>query len=1163
MKAIERLLPLLSRQRPLLLAMTLGLLAAITNLFTIQLLANASMMLGGIFTMIAALIMAPRHALLASLIGTIGLSLSWHHSWGYLWYPLEVLFVGWMVRQRVHALIADLIYWLFIGIPLVYLVINNADQVSSSMQTVILTKQVLNGYLYTLLASFITMLPGIRTLPGARSLPLPSLQTYLTLAFGMICTLCLLSYGLLSERSYTHDHQQRVEAKLKFSSQHLTDDLETKLTQIQQQFANYAHLLSLTPPGSSETRMLTGLLKTTPELSSVVLLDAEGKEYRSIQTELFQRPLNTPLPTTYIDQHSAQEAGQNHVISFSPVLKRSRLNTYPMLAVSAPIYHSNQHDIRYTLQGLIDLKGFELTLQNFFKTEQLDYVIADDQNRVIFSSRNLSLPLLHPFLAQPKHSKYSPIAIETLTLELEQGEKEYFFNTIPTSNGWQVMALVDTSLELEILQQRYLRWVLFIVLASLSAIYLGKWLANLFTRPLLSLLKFNRHLKQEVIQGQFHYSEHQQLYNSLERKSNAIKTYYDSLEQQVHARTHELQVLNERMNRVLQSSSDGIVEIDAMGRINFANKTLAGWLAQEANQLQGLSVDQLLFPVDGAQTLEQCVHKARFTQSLSQGEGLLKIGQKVLELEFNVAPTLYENGQVGAVVMMRNIGSRKELQRTLEQVRHRTEQASRAKSDFVANMSHEIRTPLNAIAGLVQLFDRKNLSQQQHQFLQRMEHGTELLQGVVNDILDFSKIESGHLELESQAFDIEAVMAHLNLLLAARAQQHQLRLSCLVKDGVPRGLIGDPLRLTQIMMNLLSNAIKFTPQGSVVATVSCQPDSDDDKVKIRFEVSDTGIGISNDKLESLFSPFTQANSAISRQYGGTGLGLAISQRLVSLMGGQLEVSSILNHGSKFWFDIQMPVASAEQNLLQPPSSQQAPPDVMFFPQQVLVVEDNEVNLQITRLMLERIGLIPVLANNGEQALRILKQHPDLKLILMDLQMPEQDGLEVTAIIRQQPEYDAIPVIALTAHASLLDKQRCMEGGMQEHLSKPINMHDLIRVLSRFLRYQTVSSQGANQRFPAPTAKDAGEQLIYFLRHFGQLAQELQSLIDFEAWADANALLSKALKATSALPFHAIRGLIFTLQAELSQGHCSEGQLQALQVQIEKLQSLNQQPNPVS
>lgn len=1161
MKAFGFFSSWLTRQPPFTLATLFGLLGAITNLFVIPMVANTDLVLGGIFTMMAALLMAPRYALLASLIATVGLVISWGHGWGFIWFPLEVFFVSWMVRYKVHALLADLIYWALIGVPLVYLVLNNTQDISTPMQSVILSKQVLNGYLYTLLASFITMLPGIRVLPGVRALPLPSLQAYLTQAFGITCTLCLLSYGLISERNYVVDHRQEVETKLEFTSQQLADNLRAELHHVEQSFALYARLVTQNP-ALTESDLLTGLLKVDANLTSVALIDAQGSIIRSAQQKKYQRALTSKNQQTYIDKASAKRAGETHQLQITPVLRRSRLNSFPTFAISIPIYQSNQGDVKYILQGLMDLRGFELTQQQLFKDSRIDYLVIDDQDRVLLSSKKLDLPQLSPLKAHPKDEESLPLPIDGLVIELPQGEKEYFDHSIQLSNYWQVMSLADATQELNYLQARYLKWALFIILASLAAVFLGKLLANLFTRPLLALLDFDRQSNLADVESHFHYLEHQQLYSSLERKSKALQVYYDSLEQQVHARTHELQALNERMNRVLQSSSDGILEIDAQGKVNFVNQTLAGWLGQKEHEIIGLSADRLLFPVDGVQTLEQCVHEARFTQVLAQGEGSLKLGNNIMELEFNVAPTLYKDGQVGAVVMMHNISSRKELQRNIEQARISAEHANQAKSDFVANMSHEIRTPLNAISGLVQLFDRKHLTQEQHQFLRRMEHGTDLLQGIVNDILDFSKIESGHLELERQAFDIEAVMSHLNLLLSARAQQHQLRLNCQVKEGVPRGLIGDPLRLTQVMMNLISNAIKFTPQGSIAATVSCLPDADDDKVKLRFEVSDTGIGIARDKLENLFMPFTQADSATTRQYGGTGLGLAISQRLVHLMGSQLEVTSILNHGSKFWFDIQLPVASPDQTLLQTPSTQLSTPNVKFSPQQVLIVEDNEVNLQITRLMLERIGLTPVLATGGEQALRILKQQPDLKLILMDLQMPEQDGLEVTAAIRQQPEFRDLPIIALTAHASLADKQRCLKGGMQDHLTKPVNMHELVRVLSRFLRYRTLSTQETSHRIPAPTAQDAAEQLRYFLRHFGQLDQELQSLVEFEAWADANALLGKALQATTSLPHNAIRGLIFTLQSEVAQGRCDDSQLQALRDQIEKLQSLNQQTDTV-
>ena len=1133
-----------SQRSSFVLAIGLGTLAAITNLFTIPMLANTDLVLGGVFTMIAAIMMPARYALLASLTGTLGLAISWQHGWGFLWFPLEVLFVNQMVRYKVHVLLADLIYWIMIGLPLVYLVLLTTEQLSSPMLQTILSKQVLNGYLYTLLASFLTMLPVIRHLPGTRTLPLPTLKTYLTKAFGMVCTICLLSYGLVSERNNTVAQQDLVDQELNFASLQLTNTINAEFRRISQTFSAYAELLEQGTIEADEN-VLKALLRTDNRLDSAHLLDDQGLPLFDVQRESFNKNLWAKPSKPNVDSLSAKQAITRHLVTISTFSESSKYSAYPSLVVSAPIYYPDQFRARGVLQGIIDLKTFELSLQNMFEGRQIDFVVFNEKQQVVFSSKALNLNALSTLQSAPQSSDALPLPLPGLMIERDQGAKDYFVAKAMLSQNWSALTLIDAEQVLDQLQARYLKWALFIVLASLVSVLLGQLIADLFTRPLLSVLKYDNDTSlQNEPPTEFHYDEQQQLHASLERKSKALKTYYNSLEHQVNTRTHELKVLNERMNRVLQSSSDGILEIGANGKVNFVNQALASWLDQTEAELVGQSVDSLLRPVDGTLTLSQCVHEARFNHVLAQGEGTLQLGSNLLELEFNASPSLHENGQIGAVIMLRNISNRKELQRSIELARELAEQAAQAKSDFVANMSHEIRTPLNAISGLIQLFERKNLSSDQRQYLRRMEHGSELLQSIVNDILDFSKIQSGHMELEQQAFDIEALVAHLRLLMLSRAKQNQLKLVCQVNEDVPKGLIGDPLRLTQILMNLLSNAIKFTHQGRVSLTVSQRPSGDDDKVHVRFEVSDTGIGIPSDKLSNLFNPFTQADTATTRQYGGTGLGLAISQRMVSLMGSQLEVSSILQRGSKFWFDIQMPVALPDQDLLQTPSSHFTPrANIQFYPQQVLIVEDNEVNLQITRLMLERIGLIPIAATDGEQALRIIHQQPELDLVLMDLQMPGQDGLQTTRLLRQEPQFNGLPVVALTAHATLADKKRCLQAGMQEHLSKPVNMNELIRVLSRFLRYKAAPVE--ESEVITIQAERVPEMIQTFLQKFGRLAEQLPPLVAIDALDEAELLVSKAIQAALPIPNQELKACLLNLQSEIRQQRPIESYLHQL------------------
>ncbi|MBD1390225.1 response regulator [Neiella sp. HB171785] len=1129
------------QNKSLFVAIGLGVLGAVTNLFTIPMFANTSLVLGGVFSMLAAILMRPHHALLASVIATTGLLINWQHGWGYIWFPLEVLFVNWMVRQRIHALIADLLYWLLVGMPLVYLVLISVEQLSPPMLATILVKQALNGYLYTLLAAFIAMLPWCRTFLSDRPLSLPPLKIYLTQAFGMLATLSLLAYGLVSERHYTDDVKQQLELDLSnYSGQIRTYGLQQKAIERNQMDALVAIWRTNLGPGVMPSQVqLDAMFEANPRYLALMLVSPDGQLLRYSQQSDFQQSLRSRSPAPQIKQDELQRAGKSRLTRLSHSVANSDFGFQPTVIATRPIYGTDNFTIKGYVQGILPLKQHQKNLDSFLAGTPFEFVILDSNQQVNLSSSNLGLPLNSHFVFDTQSMSALPLPLPALTTELGNRKADYFYHRRPLDQQTEVMVLTPATKVLVKLQQHYLKWALFIVIASLASVVLGQLLAGLFTQPLDALLRFSSQdnfpiPKDKSQSHNFHYREQHQLFANIVRKTKALASYHNSLEHQVSTRTQELQMLNDRLSRVLQASSDGILEVNGKGRINFANQMLAGWLEQPPEQLVGQSIEGLLLPVSGSMTLEQCVHEARFTGTMAEGEGQLRRDGVLIELEFNAAPTAVEDGNVGAVVMLRNATSRKEIQRNVEHARRSAELAAQAKSDFVANVSHEIRTPLNAIGGLIQLFGRDNLSLEQKQYLKRMAHGAELLQAIVNDILDFSKIEAGHLELNVQAFDLEALLDNLKLLMLPKAEQKQLQLNLELATDVPIGLVGDSLRLSQVLMNLVSNAIKFTKHGHVTVTVTVLPERDSDKAHLRMAVTDSGIGIAPEKLGNLFRPFTQADNATTRQYGGTGLGLAICQRLVGLMGGQLQVSSIPERGSKFWFDIQLPVAAPSAELLQTPSAIAESPNVAFNGQRILVVEDNSVNLQITQLMLTRLGLKADGAISAAIALEKLQQQA-FDLVLMDLQMPEMDGIEAVGNIRQCRDWDNIPVVALTAHVSVADKKRCLAAGMQDHIGKPVVMTELTRVLARHLSFSVDGDDSHSG--PHELATEAAD-LQYlqqtFYQRYGKIDVHLRTLVEIDAWQDARELINAASKSASDFKQTELNNLLATLARGIEQ-----------------------------
>ena len=474
----------------------------------------------------------------------------------------------------------------------------------------------------------------------------------------------------------------------------------------------------------------------------------------------------------------------------------------------------------------------------------------------------------------------------------------------------------------------------------------------------------------------------------------------------------------------------------------------------KANQFDLILLDIILPDIDGFEVCAAIKGNKRnaetpiiFLTGQRDNESLIK-GFKLGAVDYILKPFSEEE-------LLARVHLHLSLARTQEELvkaKVKAEEAAKAKAMFLANMSHEIRTPLNGIVGMIDILKQTELDKQQDDYLDIIDISSETLLMIINDILDFSKIEAGQISFEKIKFDIKNEIDEVRKLLSYKTKQKNLNFAVEIADNVPVKLLGDPLRLKQILINLSNNAIKFTEKGFVNIKVSLDKDFGY-QYRLRFEVADSGIGISTENQKKLFESFSQADSSTTRKFGGTGLGLAISKRLANLMNGEIGVVSEEGIGSTFWFTSVLEdghVINDKDDLDQLPLTH----DKSTKKLNVLLAEDNIINQKVAILNIKKLGHEVELAHNGVVAVDIFAKN-NFDLILMDIQMPGMDGLEATKAIRKierdRKEENPIPIIAITANMYTDDIKRFLESGMNAHLGKPFKPDDLEDIIRKNVR----------------------------------------------------------------------------------------------------------------
>ncbi len=1051
-------------RRRLLFGLLFGIAGFAVNTVKLELFFNVDFLFGSVFVFLAFLRFGAIPGIVSGVIAGSCTWFLWSHPWAVIIFSAEAVFVALRCRGKADAeeiVLSDILYWTLLGGPLVWAFYHGVMKIPAASTLLIVLKQSINGNINALLASLVNMAAQMWS-RGRDGGPLPSVRHALFVTMMALVMFPAMSYIVIDIRGEIVKEQDRVASQTATAASVTQGMVNNWITGHHQEIETLAHLVG------------------NPDRVSIPALQKQVETFKAASAHFKRMGVHNRESTTIAYAPQVDELGHSNLgLDFSdrpyiPILRQT-LKPYvpdvvmgrvgkpsPIMSLIAPLVEDGEYK-GYCI-GVLELSHIARMLESIAGRQALTITLLDRKRQVIASTRP-DLTAMAPFL-RPQGGTVRPLPegtshwipkAEKGTSIMQRWRRSFVVKEIDVDPGlpWKVVVESSMAPTLDELSRETTNGFAMLAVLALASALISRTLSRRFVEPLLRLQRSTRELPARLKEAdtldwpRSRVEEFQGLTDNFRQMAGALRENFrdlessnETLEERVARRTADLTASEARFRSYIENAPDGIYIVDRSGRLIDVNPAACRNSGYAREALVGMTM------LDAVATEDREAAAMGFGVLLAEkhwvGDLHVRRGDGTIAyLTFSCAAISDE----AFIAFAKDITERKRIEGELLEAKQSAESASRTKSGFLANVSHEIRTPMNGILGMTRLLKRTGLNPMQQEYLDDIANCADNLMILINDILDLSKIEAGRMEVERVDFRLREIVSDVVRSQSADAAAKGLPISIEISPEVPDRLKGDPLRLKQVLVNLLGNALKFTRSGEIRLEIF-RAAGDSMGALVQFSVSDTGIGISPEVTEKIFSPFVQADASTTRRFGGSGLGLAICRRLVDLMGGRIWVEGRPGGGSVFRFFL--PFSTWEGALGEDPEVGTGPTAALRQgPLRILLAEDQEINIKFTRAILEGMGHAVEVARDGKAACDRWAGG-GFDLILMDVQMPEMDGEAAMRFIRGQEAESGgrVPIIALTAHAMQGDRARLLASGFDGYISKPMDLSALAVELDR-------------------------------------------------------------------------------------------------------------------